>query len=542
MNNNNFLTKLKNHYNSDSFTENGAKNFLSTLVENLDLFFVIGGKRHIFKEKVLKASIFGDKFKYDISEEDDFYNVEDLKEFDNILLRSSKNDMKATLAIILYNRDIINGSGERDITRYSLLYLLSIYSKELNSQYKIKLILKAIEALKDLGRWDDLIFILYYASVSHLISLESMKPLFELIKNQFEKDIKSKNPSLLGKWMYSSNATSKISKKISGFTRKVILKDLNLTESDYRKSLSKLRKTIKIVENNLREKDYTFSYESVPSMAMKKYRKAFYRNDSKRYTEFMNKVERGEAKINTKALSVFDIVREIRKSNPDTQLKDLNLLWENLPNLFGNESDYLDAIVACDVSGSMQGDPICASIGLAIYIAQRNKGRFHNHFIDFCGNSRMHKLPDDTSISNLVNYVQRSSTDMSTNIESVMIDALLNTAVENQIPNEELPKYVIIISDMEFNECGNSTVSNYEYWKHLYSNAGYELPKIIFWTVQNRHNKFPAKGDDNVILLSGSSQNGVKLIQTIDKYELGGDSLAVMAMIETINKYYDYLL
>ena len=63
---------------------------------------------------------------------------------------------------------------------------------------------------------------------------------------------------------------------------KYLAKKLHMNDSMYRKTLSSLRKG-RIIENNLREKDYTFNYESVPSLAMHKYVKAFFRNDSDRY-------------------------------------------------------------------------------------------------------------------------------------------------------------------------------------------------------------------------------------------------------------------
>ena len=66
---------------------------------------------------------------------------------------------------------------------------------------------------------------------------------------------------------------------------------------DYRKLCSSLRKEIKIIEDNLRRKDYTFDYSKQPSQAMFRYKKAFLRNDGERYQEFLNKVVEQTEKI-----------------------------------------------------------------------------------------------------------------------------------------------------------------------------------------------------------------------------------------------------
>ena len=81
-----------------------------------------------------------------------------------------------------------------------------------------------------------------------------------------------------------------------------------MDDATYRKILVRLRAHIKIIENNLRERDYTFDYEKQPSKAMFKYRKAFIRNDGERYNSFLNKVATGEAKINANTLAPYELV------------------------------------------------------------------------------------------------------------------------------------------------------------------------------------------------------------------------------------------
>lgn len=62
-----------------------------------------------------------------------------------------------------------------------------------------------------------------------------------------------KNISLLAKWLPSVNASNKATK----YNARKIAKALEMDNCEYRKMLSRLRNYIKIIENNLREKDYT---------------------------------------------------------------------------------------------------------------------------------------------------------------------------------------------------------------------------------------------------------------------------------------------
>lgn len=503
-----FLDNLKDTMNT-GYTENGSKAYLSTKDNLLDLFAKMGAWRYrINMDFNLKGQII-------INDDDPF----------KILLKSYLTAPKETLCSLMYLRDIRGGLGERKLFRLFLIYL---YLKRDDKQ---DLLDKTLNSLFDIGRYDDIVFILHQL---HLAGIKKEK-LYDKLKAQFFGELKGELPiSLLGKWLPSENTSNKQTILMAKFTREQILQ---MDSRAYRKALSKLRAEIKIIENNLREKDYSFDYSKIPSLAMAKYNKAFNRNDEERFKEYLQNVKEGKAKINTQVLTPFDIIRKLeeRENDPDA----LNVMWDNLPNLFNEDS--IDAIVACDVSGSMSGNPICVSIGLAIYIAQRNKGRFHNHFIDFCGDSRLHELPDNASIKELYDLVKSSSRDMNTNIESVMVNAILETLIKNKIPKEECPKYVIIISDMEFDMCGKGKKTNIEYWKKKYQVRGYDMPTVIFWNVDDRNNIFPATLDEKVILISGYSQNSIKALLKVLNDKMSTENISLQIVSEAIKPYEIYL-
>ena len=147
---------------------------------------------------------------------------------------------------------------------------------------------------------------------------------------------------------------------------KMIAKSFGLSDRDYRKALVKLRARIRIIENNLREKDYTFDYAKQPSKAMFKYRKAFLRNDGERYGAFLEKVERGEAELHTGTLMPYELVERAYACSEEER-RSLDITWRMLEDFTTDEN----ALVVADGSGSMYWNskpmPAAVAQSLAIY-------------------------------------------------------------------------------------------------------------------------------------------------------------------------------
>jgi len=264
--------------------------------------------------------------------------------------------------------------------------------------------------------------------------------------------------SLLAKWLPSANASSKDTVR----NARIVASACEMSEAEYRKTLSALRAYIKILENNLREKDYTFDYEKQPSKALYKYRAAFARNDGERYHEFISRVNNGEAKLNASALAPYELVdpyigdvwhmnRSFMREISEQEKETLNATWKSLPE-YACEGDAL-AIV--DTSGSMyfsrNPKPASVALSLGLYFAEHNKGRFANHFIEFSEKPELIEIKGETFVDKL-RYITTFNKVANTNLESVFT-LILNAAVNNQVPQEEMPKRLVIISDMEFDQC-----------------------------------------------------------------------------------------
>lgn len=422
-----------------------------------------------------------------------------------------------SLRALFYMRDIKGGQGERNSFRIICRWL-SINSPES--------IIRNMIHIPIFGRWDD-----FYT----FVTIEKTKEFaLNIIKERFDKDIESasqgKNVSLLGKWLKSENASSKETKKLARITREF----LGLTGEAYRKSLTLLRKQINIVESIMSQKLWDqVEYQHVPSYAMKMYRKAFGKHDSERFQQYLSDVANGQKKINASTLYPYDIVREIlsMSGRESEEMKSLELQWANLPNYLEG-SEETQCMVLADVSGSMTCGsgvkPIYVSISLAIYFAERMQGSFNGYFMTFTDEPELVKLQGN-SISDKVNFVRRANWENNTDLIKAF-KMILDASIRNQVPQNEMPSKLFIISDMQFDvACSNNSRTNFEEIDRMYQEAGYTRPTLVFWNV-NAHSDSPVTKDETgTFLVSGCSPS-------ILKYALNTKAATPMElMLEVLN-------
>ena len=477
-----YLKKETNKF----YTENGAPTNASTGDFCLDLFATIGAIRR---------------------EKD--------SEIESRFIRAYMENKDIATKILFFARDIRGGLGERRVFRVILKWLA------FNKEETVK---KNLKYIAEYGRYDDLLI---------LIGTPCEEEMLAVIKAQFDADIvamkENKVVSLLAKWLPSIN-TSNVE---TVFKAKKVAKAFARNYATYRKALSSLRAYIKIIENNLREKDYSFDYEKQPSKAMFKYRKAFIRNDGERYNEFLEKVEKGEAKLNASTLAPYELVEPfmqdyfLRKLSKKEQAS-INATWNSLPD-YGSEENALAII---DTSGSMYctGKPVAASVALSlgIYFAERNKGYFKDNFIIFSKRPQLIELKGQ-NFADKLSYVSSFKEIANTNIEAVF-DLLLKVAVENKLPQSELPTKLYLISDMEFDEAvDNAELTNFENAKKKFEEKGYKLPDIVFWNVASRNKGQPVtKNEQGVVLVSGCTPKLFSMVAS-------GKMNPITFMMEVIN-------
>ena len=205
-------------------------------------------------------------------------------------MRAYAEDPDVAMKILFFARDIRGGLGERKVFR-TILRHLAVYAPAS--------VTRNLPHVAEYGRWDDLLVLLDTPCADDALSV---------LRRQFDDDMAALKSggevSLLGKWLPSVNASNAETVRQA----KRIARAFGMTDAAYRKALSALRAHIRILENNLRLRDYTFDYAKQPSKAMFKYRDAFLRNDQARYLDFMGKVERGEAKLHAGTLLPYELV------------------------------------------------------------------------------------------------------------------------------------------------------------------------------------------------------------------------------------------
>jgi hypothetical protein len=455
-----FAEAMKNE-SRKTFTENGAKAYNSTSDACLDLFGTIGALRNRPIAEV--ESLFAEAFK--------------------------ENPLMAT-KILFYARDIREGCGERETFRNLIKYL---------AKYHKEAIIPNLDLIGVYGRYDDL-----YALIDTPVEDE----MWAAMKKQFEEDrdnyAKGNAISLLAKWIKTPDASSKATRELGIKTAL----QLGYKVYDFKRILRNLRKHIDIVEAHMSAGEWDkITYSEVPSRAMLIYRNAFMRHDKDRFIDFTEKAVNGEEKINSSTLYPYDIVEKVFRGESDDTLE---AQWRQLPNYV---EDGTNAIVMADVSGSMYGRPMATSVGLAMYFAERNVGAYHNLFMTFSSEPTVVTLKGET-LEQKVRFLSNADWGMSTNLEKAFMK-VLSIAVENHIPQSEMVKSIIVISDMEIDAGCRSDWSFYDDMKKQFAEAGYEIPNVVFWNCNSRHNVFHADSTrQGVQLCSGQSTTTFKQLMS----------------------------
>jgi hypothetical protein len=135
-------------------------------------------------------------------------------------------------------------------------------------------------------------------------------------------------------------------------------------------------------------------------------------------------------------------------------------------------------------------------------LADKNKGVFKDTFLTFSTKSELLTLKGN--IVDKVNQIVRSKWDMSTNLHAAF-EKILSVAVKANAPQEDMPAMVLILSDMQFDQCVRNDDSAMQMIERKYAEAGYTMPKVVFWNL-NASDNVPVKSDKSgAALVSGFS-------------------------------------
>lgn len=456
-------------------TENGMATNTTSLNFNVDLFFKGGAMR--------------------AAEEADIISL---------VSKAWYEDRTTCLRNLFWIRDVRGGAGERRFFRIAIKYLADLDPQGMAN---------VIGFIPEYGRWDDLLIFEGTSSEEYAMSL-------------IDKALTDGN-GLCAKWMPRKGT---FASKLKGF--------MGLSPKGYRKKLVELTK---VVETQMCANVWeNINYEHVPSLAMSRYGRSFKKHTPEKFSSYIESLKKGEAKINAAAVYPYDITKSLNSNDVAEEQ------WKALPNYLEGNTERILPLV--DVSGSMGspcgGNLTCmdVAVSLGLYISERNEGPFKDHFITFSSNPSLQHLTGDLKSR----FLQLKNADwgMSTNLQAAY-ELILNQAKRHSVSQEDMPTQILILSDMEFDEATDTrggwfsekvktskwNQTAQEMVRQMFTDAGYEMPNIIYWNIQSRGENVPVRFDEQgTALISGFSPSIMTSL-------LGGAEMTpVSIMMETLNK------
>lgn len=370
--------------------------------------------------------------------------------------------------IALWLRDARQGAGERQLFRDILVHLEARHPAVAE---------KLIYRVPELGRWDDLL----------ALKTDALRnKAFALIQTALQAE-----DGLCAKWMPRKGKDAEQLRAFLGFTPK-----------RYRKTLVTLSKT---VEQAMCAKNWdSIEFSHVPSLAMARYTKAFARNATEAFSKYKEALVKGEAKVNAGALYPYDVVKTIRARGDVTVAQ---AQWDALSNYVGDAK----ILPVVDVSGSMYqpagNNPnvqaIDVALSLGLYLSDKNTGAFKDCFVTFTDRAKVEVLKGN--LVSKLKQLEGAEWGMSTNLHAAF-ENILAVATKHKVAQEDMPTYVLILSDMQFNQCVNHNDTAMQMIERKYAEAGYVVPNVIFWNLADRGNNVPVTFDKSgAALISGFS-------------------------------------
>lgn len=437
--------------NATTRTTNGMKTRVTSSSALLDLFNCIGSSRGSVVTRPFAAALAEDEDK--------------------------------AVRILLWARDILEGAGERNQFRKLLEQL---------EKYDHKLAGKLINKIPELGRWDDLFY---------FNNLENKSKAFDLYSKAL-----SEGNALAAKWA----PREKSSKKKFAYE---LRKHLGLKPKEYRKLLVS---NTDVVENKMCSQDWSsINFSHVPSIAAFRYQKAFAKHVPSLYQKYLNALETGgtingeKVKVNAKALYPHDVIMSLLRGHDAVAYSQ----WDAMPNY----SEGQRILPMVDVSGSMGHlgytnnlSPIHIATALGLYLSEKNTSSFKDVFLTFSSDPKIEVLKGNLKLK--LQQLSRADWGMSTNLHGAF-DAILRLATSNNLPEEEMPEYLLILSDMQFNQCTQYDDNAMQMIARKYELAGYKQPKIIFWNLAGNTKDVSIEfTQNNVAAVSGFSPSMLKNI------------------------------
>lgn len=288
-------------------------------------------------------------------------------------------------------------------------------------------------------------------------------------------------------------------------------------EAYRRLTVSPLRKALAVVERDITAQTFAnIKYERLPSLAMNRYMGLFAKKDFDHFDEYVETLAEGKTRISGATLLPSTLVAKmpnpnrytfpVRKKSPNDALVEQKMAemeqklidgqWKTLVQRMKGSGKIESSLAVCDVSGSMTYPefpdgtcPIDSAIGLSLLFAEITEAPFGGALITFSETPaivRVGGVDDKRSFSEKVEAIRNSNWAMNTDFVAVFEKLILPMAIANKLKPEEMVKQVFVFSDMQFDQANSGSerwTTSYERIKKHYAEAGYDMPKLIFWNL-----------------------------------------------------------
>jgi hypothetical protein len=388
--------------------------------------------------------------------------------------------------VMLWSRDVREGAGERQLFRDVLSWL---------EHNDFERFLRVIRQVPEVGRWDDL----WVAT-----TVRGKHAVFDMMVEAF-----ANGNGLAAKWTPRKGAIAEEFRIWLGVSHKL-----------YRKMLVGMTK---VVETQMCDNQWDqINFSHVPSQASRIYKKAFNRH-TPRFKEYVQALVNGDpqVKVNAGAVYPYEVLKPLIRSsnwNPlsETERDHIVQQWNALPNWLVNDTTILPMV---DVSGSMttpagkNTEVTCleVAVSLGLYLSDKTNSVFKDVFLTFSEHPEIVKLKG--TIAQKVQQMKTSDWGMNTNLVKAL-EEVLYLAKSNRVPQSDMPKILLILSDMQFDSCCSFDHTAMESINHRFLAAGYTTPQVVFWNLSN-HDNVPVKArEDGAALVSGFSPSIVKSVLT----------------------------
>jgi len=460
----------------------------------------------------------------------------------------SKEDANIYYLTILYKmiahtRDIVSGKGEYALT-YMMIYVWYDYSSTL-AMYALECLVTEKNGRHPYGSWKDIKkFCQFCFDKKHKLYIDNIHPMItyavKLMNKQLKTDYENidEKISLVAKWVPRENSAFGwlfylLAEDYFKEFMQTAITDESKTKAfrkcctHYRKLLSTLNSKLDTLQIKQCDKRWSeINFNNVTSISLKNQTSAFlnkkkdstYEKDrvlcAINFQNFIDNKIKNNENIKGKRVSIVDFVKKAISCNVDVDLLEKTILNSQWNDNASQNNTLTKMIPMVDVSGSMEGDPIYAAIGLSIRIA--DKSMLGNRVMTFSAKPTWLNLDlfkDD--FVKKVQYVKKADWGANTNFKAALL-MILNAIIQNKLSPEDVQDLVLVIlSDMQIDMADKSVRNDkslYEVIRLEYENAGlkvwgrpYNPPHILFWNLRSTSGFPTLSTTKNTSMLSGFS-------------------------------------